>query len=365
MSGVALLLLLLVSATPAAGSHAIGTDLASLNLCFYGDCDARGTYAADPYGLYNPATMTVATLRHVPRGVVLSGSYFHLDIGGTDGDVEVGVVTFAWEAIAFQVATAYAEIEGPVRELPGVDLHFRTRAVRLALGVDGERTLGLRGLSLGIAGIAPGTTSDTRLEIGGSTFVKATETRDVNVVPGLHWRGGEKEWFMIGAFLDATRNGVDMQGLDPVTGTPLRRSATVNTWFARVGVSLLPLVPLGLAGDGTPIAQWLGAVRLATDVEYANLSVPDEGSKRGATAFFGFDAPVLPDALNPLRRWLRVVALGGVDTRGGWGLGAGLYGQGPLSFVGCNPAFSSRPLTEFIGERVDAAAVTCSVMFPL
>ena len=57
--------------------------------------------------------------------------------------------------------------------------------------------------------------------------------------------------------------------------------------------------------------------------------------------------------------------LGGVDTRGGWGVGAGLYGQGPLRFLGCNQVYSSRPLTEFLGDRVDAFAITCSVLLPL
>jgi hypothetical protein len=34
-------------------------------------------------------------------------------------------------------------------------------------------------------------------------------------------------------------------------------------------------------------------------------------------------------------------------------------------FLGCNPAYSSRPLTQVIGDRVDTFAVTCGEMFPL
>jgi hypothetical protein len=62
---------------------------------------------------------------------------------------------------------------------------------------------------------------------------------------------------------------------------------------------------------------------------------------------------------------MRVLMLAGVDTRGGWGIGAGLYGAGVLRFFGCNLAYSSRPLTEVIGDRVNAFAVTCSAVFPL
>jgi pimeloyl-ACP methyl ester carboxylesterase len=95
------------------------------------------------------------------------------------------------------------------------------------------------------------------------------------------------------------------------------------------------------------------------------LAVPDESSDRGATGYFGADVPLLPDALNPLRRWFRLVALAGIDTGTGWGVGAGLYGQGKLAILGCNLAHSSRPVTEFLGERVAALAVTCSAGVPL
>jgi len=348
----------------AAGHHAIGTDLSSLNLCLYGDCEARGAFAADPYGVYNPAIMTVGAAKHMPLGMIVSGSYYDLDIGAVDTDIGVGVATLAWEPFAVQIAAATVEAQGAVRPLPGVDMSFRTRAVRLAVGMDAERTLGLRGLSLGLAGVVPGTTSNLRLSMRGRTFVRSEERRELELVPGVHWRAGARDWFMAGAFFDVLRNYVESIGLDPITGTPLHRHATTNTWFARAGVSVLPLVPLGLADDDSPRARWGRSLRVGVDVEYRNLAVPDEEPTDGATSYFGIDALLLPDDWNPLAAWVLPWVIGGVDTNGGWGVGAGLYGQGPLRFLGCNQAFSSRPLTEFLGERVEALAVTCSAMAP-
>jgi hypothetical protein len=361
----ATLALLLIVAAPAFGSHGIGTDLTSLNLCLYGDCEARGSYAADPYGLYNPAILTVGSLEHLPRGLVVSGSYFDLGIGAVDSDIGSGVLTFAHAPVAFQIAVGYAEAHGGVRPLPGVDMSFRTRAVRLAAGIDAERLFGLRGLSLGLAGVVPGTHSDLRLKMAGSTFVTSHETREVEIIPGVHWRGGDRYWFMAGAFLDALSNGVKAEGLDPESGNPLRRSGTTNAWFARAGTSILPFVPLGLADGPSPRAQWLRWLRLGIDVEYRNISVPDEDGRSLAIAYFGADNLLLPDAFNPLAGWVRPWLLGGVDTQGGWGAGLGAYGRGPLRMVGCNAALSSRPIVQYLGHRVEALAFTCSVMIPL
>jgi hypothetical protein len=349
-----------------AGARGLGTDLSSLNFCLYGDCEARGTYAADPWGLYNPGTLALAVHnRLISRGPVLSGSYFHLDVGGVAGDIGSGVVTGAWEPVVVQVATAYAEAEGSVAELPGVSMTFRTTAVRLAAGIDAERVLGLRGLNLGVAGVVPGTTSDVGLSAGGRRFLHSEETRALELIPGFHWHGGERDWLMLGGLADVLRNDVSTQGFDPATRHPLRSEGTTNSLFARVGTSLLPFVPLRLADGAGLRAQWLSALRLGIDVEYRNIAVPGEGTTDGATAYFGVDGPLVPDTWNPLARWMRLWMLGGVDTRGGWGIGAGLYGAGALRFLGCNPAYSSRPLTQVIGDRVDTFAVTCSAMFPL
>ena len=360
-----LALFVALAAAPAAAREGVGGDLASLNFCLYGDCEARGTYAADPYNLYNPGTLSVATHMYFPRGVVPSGSYYHVDVGGVDADLEAGVMTLAWAPVAFQVATVYGEAEGPARGLPGIDLQFRTRAVRLAAGMDAERTLGIRGLNVGLAGVVPGSTSDTWLRTRGVTIAKGVETRAVELVPGVHWHGGRRDWFMLGGFLDATHNDVESRGIDPATGRSFRQAGATNIWIARVGASLLPFVPLGLAEGTSPRAAWLSDLRLGIDVEYRDIAVPGETTRSGAVAYFGADVPLLPDALNPLARWVRVLLLGGADTNGGFGIGAGLFGQGPLRFLTCNQAYSDRPLTTVLGPRVRALAVTCSVVLAM
>jgi hypothetical protein len=364
LSGRAAALLLAVLAVPAAADHGIGTDLGSLNFCLYGDCEARGSYVADPAGAYNPATLAVLAALYLPRGFVASGSYYAVDIGAVETQIGVGVATATWLPFALQAAAVYADADGGVRPLPGVEMTFRTRAVRLSVAMDAEETLGISGLSLGLAGVVPGTTSDLRLQMQGFTFVQSEERRELELVPGIHWRGGEQEWFMAGAYLDVLRNYVESTGLDPISGAMLHRHATNNIWFARAGVSLLPLVPLGFADGTSPRAEWSRWLRVGVDVEYYNLAVPDEEFTQGAIAYFGVDGPLVPDAWNPLAAWVRPWILGGVDTRGGWGVGAGLYGQGPLRFLGCNQAWASRPLTAFLGERVETLAVTCSAMVP-
>lgn len=363
---VLVVLVVLFASGGSAAARGLGTDLASLNLCLYGDCEARGTYAADPWGLYNPGVLALAVHnRMITRGVALSSSYYHLDIGGIGGDIGSGVVTAALEPVVFQVATAYAEADGPVRGLRGVDMRFRTTAIRLAAGIDAERALGVDGLCLGIAGVVPGTATDVNLSVAGRLFSHSEETRSLELIPGVHWHGGERDWLMFGAFADVLRNDVTTDAIDPATGRPFHTDGTTNSLFARVGTSILPFVPLRLADGAGPRAEWLSAMRLGIDVEYRNIAPPGEGTTAGATAFFGMDGPLVPARWNPLARWVRLWMLAGTDTRGGWGIGAGLYGEGVLRFLGCNPAYSSRPLVDVIGHRVDAFAITCTAMIPL
>jgi hypothetical protein len=344
---------------------AIGTDTTGLNLCLYGDCEARGTYVADPYGWPNPATMPVATLPYVTRGGFFSGSYFRLNVGSIGADVGSATVTVAATPLVLQVNTLYAESTGSVRSLPGVDLQSRTRVVRLAAAVDLDRAMNLRGFSIGLIGAVPATESDSRLSQSGFTFLTAKEQRDIDLTLGLHWRGGTRDWFMSGALLNALRDHVTSEGVDLATGAPLRQTGTTNAWFARAGVSLLPLVPAGLAEGASPAAELAGELRMAVDMEHKNIAVPSEGSRKDYTAYFGLDARIAPDAWNPAAHYMRLYGITGVDTGGGWGLGLGIYGNGPLQLASCNPAYSSRPLAPSLGHRVNIWSATCSIALPL
>jgi len=365
---VLLLLIALVAAASLAPSSSagqqLGTDLTGLNLCLYGDCEARGSYAADPYGWTNPATLPVGSLPYVPRGVFGSGSYFRLNSGGVGVDIGSATVSLAMDPWVVEVHTVYADGGGTPHSLPGVDMTTRSRLLGLLAGVDLGRTpLAIKGLCLGIGASIPGIDSDVKLSSSGVSFLQSTDERQVDLTLGAHWRWGERDWFAVGALVNAVRSRTTASGVDPVTFAPFASSGTTNAWFTRAGLSLLPFVGAGLAGR-TPAGELLGEVRLGADLAYTNIGVPDEPGRDTEVGYFGVDARVLPDAWNPLSSYLRPYVIGGTDTDGGWGIGAGIYGNGPLEFVTCNPAYSSRPLAKSIGNRVDVWAATCAVSVP-
>jgi hypothetical protein len=354
----ALAVLALAILAPSARAQRIGTDLAGLNLCLYGDCEARGAYAADPFGWANPATLPVGILQYVPRGLIVSPSYFRLTAGGLGADITAGTVALVWSPVVVAATGVYASADGPARSLPGVDLDLRLRTVRLLAGIDLDRALGVRGLAVGLAAEVPGTTSDLELSVSGLRLATIREPHEVNLTGGLHWRGGRREWFMAGGLLNAVRNPTQTEFLGQ------RQEATTNAWFARAGVSLLPFVGAGLDEGDSPLAQWLTAIRVGADFEHRNIASPGEGAEVTTVGYLGMDAPILPKAWNPLVRWVDLVVVGGVDSQGGWGIGVGIFGNGPLQFVGCSPSYSSRPRAPALGDRVDIWSATCGAQLP-
>jgi hypothetical protein len=355
----------LLGLTSGAAAQHLGTDISGLNFCLYGDCEARGSYAADPFGMANPGTMAVGVLTYLPRGAYFSASYFRVNVGGVGLHIESPSVTVAADPWVAQVNVIYAEGSGSVRSWPGVDVSLRTRLIRLAAGVDlGRTSLRLTGLSVGLLAGIPVTNSDLRLSTGGFTFVDSRDDHEIGLTPGVHWRTGERDWFNAGAFVDAERSQETTQKTDLTSFETVRERAKSNAWFGRAGLSLLPFVPIGLAGTSSAIGGFFSEVRFGADLEYRNITVPDDPTRSREKGYFGLDAMLLPDAWNPVADYLRVYVIGGVDTDAGWGIGAGLYGNGPLEFFSCNPAYSSRPLAKSLGDRVDVWAATCSIAVP-
>ena len=353
----------LLGLTSGAAAQRLGTDISGLNFCLYGDCEARGSYAADPFGMANPGTMPVGVLTYLPRGVFVSASYFRVNVGGVGLHIESPSVTVAADPWIAQVNVIYAEGGGSVRSLPGVDISLRTRTIRLAGGVDlGRTALHLTGLSVGLLAGLPVTNSDLRLSTQGLTFVDSRDDHEIGLTGGVHWRAGERDWFNIGAFVNAERHHETTRITDLSTFESM--SEFTNAWFARAGLSLLPFVAAGLAQRSTPAGEWLGEIRFGADLEHRNISVPNEKTRAQEKGYFGFDARLLPDVWNPASDYLRVYMIGGVDTDAGWGLGAGLYGTGALEFFSCNPAYSSRPLAKSLGDRVNVWAATCAIAVP-
>jgi len=349
----------LLGLTSGAAAQQLGTDISGLNFCLYGDCEARGSYAADPFGMANPGTMPVGVLRYLPRGVFPSVSYFRVNVGGVGLHIESPSMTLAADPWIAQVNVIYAEGSGAVRSLPGVDVSLRTRMIRLAGAVDlGRTALHLTGLSAGLLAGLPVTSSDLRLSTQGVTFVDSRDDHEIGLTGGVHWRAGERDWFNVGAFVNGERHHETTR-----FGTMMERDFT-NAWFARAGLSLLPFVPIGLAQQPSPAGEWLGEIRFGADLEHRNISVPNETTRAQEKGYFGLDARLLPDAWNPASEYLRLYVIGGVDTNAGWGIGAGLYGNGPLELFSCNPAYSSRPLAQSLGDRVNVWAATCAVAVP-
>ena len=230
---------------------------------------------------------------------------------------------------------------------------MRTSAVWLAGAVDlGQTALGLHGLSLGVRGALPVTDTDLRVSCGRFNLIKATDHREIDTTLGVHWRSGSDDWLTLGAFVNPQRSHVVTEGSDPVTLQPFRQSGTTNLWFARVGVRIIPFVPLApldVSGRSS-LGDFLSEIRFLADFEHRNMAVHGSPSRREQAGYFGTDARLLPDAWNPLADYLRVDVISGIDTDTGWGFGLGLYGNGPSGFLGCNPGYSSR-LTRELAAR--------------
>lgn len=136
--------------------------------------------------------MPVGILPFMSRGALVSPSYFHLNAGGVGGDVESVNVTAVASPFVLSATGVYAEAAGTAHSLPGVDLDFRTRLLRLAAAVDLERAVGAQGLSLGLMGEVPGFSSDLRFASRGVTLARGHEDREINLTLGAHWHGGAR-----------------------------------------------------------------------------------------------------------------------------------------------------------------------------
>lgn len=365
---MAVQLALLLAALIGAGegnSQDLGTDLSGFALCFYGDCEARGSYAADPLGWTNPATLPVRVLGEMPRGAIASGTYYRVNVGTVGADIGAGILTAAFDPWMFQAIGIYGEGTGGLAGVPGARVRFINRTGGLAAAIDLGRTRWkIDGLCLGALVAIPGLDNDLDVSLGGTTVVSARERRGVDITGGFHWRYGRAEWLMLGGFVDGIGNDLSQTSIDPATGAAISSSGTSNTWLGRFGLSMLPFVPLINRDPSTALAAWATTIRLGADAAYANISIPGEQHRQRAIGYFGVDIPLIPDALPQVSQYMKVVAISGIDTTGGWGAGLGLYGAGPLAFLSCNPGYSSRPLLPSLGHRTDVWAATCTAVVP-
>lgn len=373
----ALALIALLTAQPSQ-AQTIGLDLAALNLCLYGDCEAGGAYAAHKWGWPNPATLPVGTTPHIDRGVFFSGGHFFVNVGDMNADVESGTMTVVWAPFVFQVNGVKGTGGGYVRQGPIKDLRIKVKlpVIRTALGVD-MGAFGVPGLSLGVLGALPIVESDVEATITSLNLrvAKVKERRDVDVTVGAHYRTGHMDWFSVGAYVNGASFGDEATVFELNTFQFVDTKTTTNAWFTRVGVSILPLYGLDqLTGDipkehavkHSPAFQMLSEITLSADWEHRNITAPGEGTRDQDIGYFRLDTLLLPDAWNILHPTIRPYGIVGVDTLGGYGLGVGLYGNpdGWLSWLSVDLGYSSRPLAPSFGNNVDVYAVTGSVVIP-
>lgn len=367
--------LLLVITPTITSAQKIGLDLLSLNPCLYGDCEARGSYAADPWGWPNPATMTYS-LNYVKRGVFFSGGHFFVNAGDMNADISSGTMTVAYDPFVFQVngvkATGGGYVKGPV---PGVRLNVNMPVIRAAAAVDLDRFV--PGLSVGLLGALPVVDSKinvTLVPLSRLPVARIKEARSVDITGGAFWHGGHRDWLMLGAYVNGASFDDKGRYFDPSTFTFVNDESTSNAWYARVGASFLPYYGYGqLMGQhyavptrNESMKELLSEIRLGIDWEHRNLTVPAEGTRDQDIGYFGADFRALPDYWNVLHPLVRPYGIVGVDTMGGWGAGLGLYGNpdGLLGWLSVNLGYSSRPLTPSFG-RTNTFAVSASVSIPL
>lgn len=353
----AVLAVVLFGATARAGG--IGTDLAGLGLCFYGDCEVRGAFAADIYGWTNPATLPAGTLPIASRAIVGSGTYYHVKAGDVGGDIGAGIATVLLDPWVLQFIGVYGEAEGTVRRLSPVEASLRTKTIALAAGLDtGRADFGPKGLSIGLSVALPVTENTIVLSTLGNELARGEEDREIDITGGVHYRAGRQDWFMFGAYVNGISNRLT------ATTAGISSEGSSNVWFSRLGFSLLPGLPLTSEQTAGASKEWLSAIRIAADLAHVDIAVPGEGSERRTVGYFGVDTPLVPDRWNPLRRLVRPTLIVGIDTDAGWGAGATLQGIGELAFLSCNPGYSSRPIAKSLGDRFNVWAATCTGFVP-
>lgn len=350
----------------------IGTDIARVAISqpYYADASALGAEAGYEWGFRNVAHV-LTLLDYVEQGGFASASHFFLNVGPTSADITSATVAWVDKKslprlpFGFLFQAVYAEAEGGARELPAfVRLGLRTRYVRLGGAVDLSHALS--GLAIGIIGALPVTESDFRVKAFGLEALRSTEEHKLDLLFGASWRGGEQNWLSLGAFANLVENDLETTGLDLTTLQPLDLKQTTSSQLVRFGVGARPAVPLGLANGDSPAAEFARNFLVLADVEYLGTGVPEEGEHKFMTGYFGANFRPLPDAWNPLARFVRPQIYGGVDTDAGWGVGVGLWPNehGPISWLTIDTSYNTRPIAPSLGESVDTWSISVAITLP-
>lgn len=349
----------------------LGSDLALVTeFCLYADCNARQAWVAHEWGQSNAATLVEVFDYSSGDELIFvsSGSWFGVEAGDLNGAIGSGSALLALAPVAIQFNYAAATIDGAPLSPAGTGMDLETTRLTLSVALDLERSVGIKGLSVGIIGYIPLADQSLTLgtlvpDVGEVTILDSRENVAYNLSAGVLWETGEKDWLRLGAYLNAVENDLDTAQLDLATGSTFSVRQTSNLWFSRVGTTLRPLVPAGLAAGDTSWARFRSDIKLSADLRIASISVPGEGVDNRADFFAGIDTLLLPDHWNPLAGYLQISGVAGVGTDGSWGAGMGIYGRGALQWLFCDASYSRSP-GRSLGDDLEIQAFACAVWLP-
>ncbi|MBI5503262.1 MAG: hypothetical protein HY899_00560 [Deltaproteobacteria bacterium] len=350
----------------------LGADLAlKSEFCLYADCNARQAWVAHEWGQSNAATL-VEIFDYweggKPIGLV-SGGWFGVNAGDVEGTIGSGSAALAWVPIVVQFNYASAALDGAPVAPAGTELDLETTRLSLSVAVDLERAASIKGLSIGIIGYIPVATDSLELtadipNVGTVPIARSNENVAYNLSAGVLWETGRRDWLRLGAYLNGVENDSDTTQFDPTTGAALRLHQTSNLWFGRVGTSVRPFIPLGLAAADNAWSRYRGEIKVSADLRVTSISSPGEGVDNRTDFFAGVDALLVPDHWNPLSRYVGFFGVTGVGTDGSWGAGLGLYGRGALEWLTCDTSYSRAP-GRSLAENVEIRSIACAAWLPV
>ncbi|MFA7286380.1 MAG: hypothetical protein WC052_01800 [Patescibacteria group bacterium] len=358
----AILASITMTLAPAPASAGAGSQIALLSeFCLYPDCGARLAYTSHEWGWANPATLTETFDLGLDDWASVGGAYFY---GST---IYSGTITAGFKPVVVQLNYVNAAVDG---ELPSsdLDLAFETSRWRLSLAWD-LASVGIDGLSIGVIGVLPGSENKVGIsteipDFGDLDLVKAHEEPGWDFTLGMLYEMGERDWLRFGATLNVASYDSSVDALDLDSGEVYRTNSTSNLWFGRLGATVHPFVPMGLASGESSWDEWLRKVEISADLRVVNISISGEDTIRPIDAFFGVDVPLLPRHWNPLAKYVELVGVSGVGTDGSWGAGLGIYGQGPLRWLTCDTMYSSQPGGD-LGKDFTLSGIGCTASMPL
>ncbi len=373
---VSTMALSLFIASPSQAMVKVGTSLISISrlVCGYADCLSRGSWVADLYGWPNPGTLPVGTLPYVPHGVFFSEGEFFINVGQIKGIASSGTMTVTWNPLVFQINGVKATAGGDYHDFDNPHLTVNYPIIRLLIAADLSDYV-LPGLSVGVQGGLPIVTSKVRVDVFSFHLnaSRVSESRDVDVTVGAHYRAGYKDWFMVGAYVNGASFGDHARTINQDSLEYVITDTNSKLWDTRFGFSVKPAHMVGAINGQTiddqriassPLLELATEVVIGFDWEHFNSSVPGEGTINADIFYFGLDFRVVPDQYNPLSNYVRLYGIGGYDSAGGYGFGPGLYGNGPLQFLSFNGGYRSEPVVDSIAKRADFWAASASVTIP-